>query len=1377
MKSIKNYILSFILFISISFSSLAQRSDLYFDHIDYDVSFSQSMISSIHQTKKGFIWIGTANGLISYDGYNFLRYSYNKDSLNTISNSHINVILEDNENELLVGTNNGLNIFNKKQSNFLRVDVLKVKGGRNYISSIIQDDQNHIWIGTFGGIKRLNKKKYILEEISHDLNSPFRKSRVLSLFYDTKYGVLVGTAKGLECFDPKNGSKKNLPKALSDNASLLKSKIWKIIKEKNGDLWFATETNGVFYYSETENLVTNYVVDFNNKKSLSSNWINDITVVDENTIWFATKNGLCVFKKDRKEFTTYKHNPLTSYSLSDDDVKCFLKDRHGDIWLGTNGGGVNFFQKSNTNFTNIREVTKPSFGLNNALVNAVAKDADGTLWVGTNGGGLNHLDFRNNKNAVYLIDPYDFEKTVNMVTSLVNQNDNLYCGTFNGLFKFNKSSKTFSNIRLSPKDSKERERPITSLLMDNGDLWVGTNGNGLKKVMQDGTVESYMSDGSGNSISDNFITDIANRNNGLWIATQYGLNYFDKRLKKVTKVFKTGGKSKLPNNSLTVMFTDSKKRFWIGAESGGINLFDEKSERFFEINKVKGFTDETIKSISEDAEGNIWVSDNNLLYKIKTKRFKTVPNITDFEITSYSSKDGLKVKQFSNNSSLKLNNNQLVFGSSNGLILFNPSKLLKTKDDAEIVLTKLIVNNEEIKPGNKDIPLENYISETSEITLGYDQGYIGLEFSAMNFVNPEKNEYAYKLESSFNKDDWHNIGSQHYINLTNLNSGTYLLKLRTSDAGGKWNPAVKTLKIIMLPPWWKTWWAYIFYFGLLLGGAVLLFRFFRNKELLKQAFYLEQVEKERQEELYKMKLDFFTNVSHEIRTPLTLISGPVEELLSGAEKDSNLEHKLKVIKSNSDRLLKLVNELMDFRKAEKGSMKIYCEQQDIVSFCFDIYESFRGFAVEKKIDYKFVLNINSVLIYYDKNQMEKVIYNLLSNAFKFTSKNGRITLSVEQKGDDADTIDIKVKDNGIGIPENRKKKIFKNFFQLDDRGSTNMGSGIGLALSKSIVELHHGEIKVQTEADANFTTIFTITLKKGKSHFKKSQIVENAIALTESASPISDIKTEIDVYEAQYQEESESSTKNTILVIEDNEEVLSFVYDILHTDYRVLKFTNGQDALDYMDKEIPDLIVSDVMMPEMDGFELCKILKTNLNTNHIPVILLTAKSSTLNRIEGLSTGADAYISKPFSIEELKLTIMNLLSAKEIMRQKYGERFITDSDQENLDTPEGLFVKKLTNIIKTNLDNPNFDVNDLVKEIGMSRTVLYKKVQTLTNHSVAGFIKNMRLKKAANLFMNTNYSVSEVTYMVGFNDRKHFSKEFKKFYNLSPTVYKSSQIKD
>lgn len=1374
MKNCRTHLFLFIFLYLNSILTFAQQSDLFFEHINYDVNFSQSTISSIYQTKQGFIWLGTSNGLIRYDGYNFLQYVRNKNEEGSISNNHINTILEDNEKNLWIGTNNGLNYFDKNKNNFVNIDIPPIKGGRNYISTIIQDPFKNIWVGTFGGVKRLDKRSRLLKEISNNSNSIFKNCRVLSLFYDKSYGVFVGTSKGLLIFNPQNGSQNKLPALWSANATFSKSKITKIIKDKNGDLWFATETNGVFLFSKSKNNFTNYLHDVNNKNSISSNWISDILSVDDKTIWFATKNGLSVLNKRNNRFFRYVHNPLTSYSLSDNDIKCLLKDRYGSIWLGTVGGGVNFFHKTNSNFVNITESAKPTFGLNNSLVNAIEKEDNQSLWVGTYGGGLNYFDFKKNKSTSYLIDHFDSEKRSNMITSLAHKNrDILLCGTYNGLFEFNKKSKRFNKISLS-KDLKSGDRPINSFLMDNGVIWAATNGSGLKKIEKNGSVVSFSDDGAPNSLSDDFVTDIENRNNYLWVATQDGLNLFDKKTGKVSKVYRTGGPNSIANNSLTTMFTDSKKRLWIGADYDGLTYFDEKNRKFYVINKAMGFTDETIKSIAEDAAGNLWVTANDLLFRIKIKKFNPPFKVADVDITTFSSKDGLKVKQFSNNCSLKLDNNQLVLGSSMGLTFFNPSNVVKTQNESDIVLTKLIVNNEEIFPNNEKFPLENCISETSEITLDYGQTYVGIEFSALNFVNASNNNYSYKLEKTFSKDDWHDIGNQHNISLMDLRSGSYVLSIKTSNEEGLWNPSIKTLKINVLPPWWKTWWAYSIYTLLFIVCSIFFFRFIRNRENLKRALFLEHVEKERQQELYKMKLDFFTNVSHEIRTPLTLISGPVQELLNHAESNSDLELKLNIIKRNSDRLLKLVNELMDFRKAEKGSMKIYCEQQDIVPFCFDIYESFRGIAVEKKIDYKFVLNINSVHIYFDKNQMEKVIYNLLSNAFKFTSKNGRITLAVEQKGMDADTIQIKVKDNGIGIPENRKKKIFKNFFQLDDRGSTNMGSGIGLALSKSIVELHHGELNVQTESDASFTTIFTITLKKGKDHFKKSQIVENLIGISETASPISDIKTETNISLIEEIPE-EVGHKETLLIIDDNEEVLSFVFDILCDEYRILKFTNAQDALEHMENEIPDLIISDVMMPGMDGFELCKILKTNQNTNHIPVVLLTAKSSTINKIEGLSTGADSYISKPFSTEVLKLNIKNLLTAKEIMRQKYSEKFIaTVSEIENIETPEGHFLKKLTQIINDNIDNSNFDVNDLVKEIGMSRTVLYKKVQTLTNQSVASFIKNMRLKKAAYLLLHSSFPVSEITYMVGFNDRKHFSKEFKKLYNLSPTVYKSSK---
>lgn len=1353
----------------------AQNSDLIFEHINYDESFSQSMISSIKQTKKGFIWIGTDNGLFKYDGYNFYRYVRDKNSPGTISNNHINVIFEDSDENLWIGTNNGVNLFNKNTNNFIEVDIPPIKGGRNYISSFVEDDNKNVWIGTFGGVKRLDKENYLLENISSDSNFELNKSRVLSLFYDGDYRVLVGTSLGIKSFNPTNGLETDLPEVFCQNKIFLKSKIWKIVKEANGDLWFGTETRGAFLYSKNSNTLTQYKHDFKDENTISSNWINDIIIIDDNTTWFATKDGLSVYKKDVNEFLTYKHNPLNNSSLTDNDIKCFFKDRHGNIWLGTTVGGVNFYNKANSNFINIEESVKPNFGLNNAIVNSIVEEDDGSLWVGTYGGGLNHIDFKYKKSDYYLIDSQDKKKTSNLITALINEDsDNLLCGTFNGLYRFNKNNKEFKQIPLSKNTNNGEERPITSLLLDRGDIWVATNGNGLKKVSKDGTIENYLSDDSPNSISDNFIMDIENRDDGLWVATQDGLTYFDKKIKKFTRIYRTEEGNSISNNSLTVLFTDSKNRLWIGADYDGLNYFDEKTEKFFIINKTKGFTDATIKSISEDSEGNLWVSSEHFLFKIKIKSQNSVITDSDIEITSYSSKDGVSVKQFSYNCSAKLNNDKLVFGASKGLTIFSPENLIKSPNDTEIVFTKLIVNNQEAKTGKENSILNKPIFQTSEITLNYDQSYIGVEFSSLNFVSPKNIRYAYKLDEAFRADEWHNLATQNRINLTDLASGTYILSVKSSNEDRVWNPKVKTLKITVLPPWWKSLWAYLIYFTLFFILSYIVIRFINMRVKLKRELFLEHVENERQQELYKMQLNFFTNISHEIRTPLTLINGPVEELLMNFGNNNVIKNNLNVIKRNSDSLLKLVNELLDFSKAEKGKMNIYCDKHDIVAFCFEIYDSFKEISLEKNIEYKFVITSHTIPVYFDKNQMEKVINNLLSNAFKFTKKNGKIVFSVELGNNIEKTVNIKVKDNGIGIPEQSKSNLFNRFFQVDDRGANNMGSGVGLALSKSIVELHKGELSIVEEKETWANTVFQISLKLGDEHLLKSQIIRSDIEQDDSE----DIRNEpitIPTNDLQLKTTKQDPNKKTILVVEDNDDVRKFVYNILIDEYNVLEFCNGEEAKNYMEREIPDLIVSDIMMPEMDGLELCKFVKTNESTNHIPVILLTAKASTDNRIEGLATGADSYISKPFSTKVLKLNIINLLSAKEILRHKYSGNFMIDSDLEKLTTPEEIFIKKLMKIIESNLENPNFDVTELVKEIGMSRTILYKKVNTLTNHSVASLIKQIRLKKASDIILNTTYPISEVAYMVGFSDRKHFSREFKKVYKLSPTLYKNSEI--
>ncbi len=1370
------YIISLFILICLQSFVQAQISRLNFEQINYDEDFSPSMISSLVQTKKGFIWIGTENGLFRYDGYSFYRYVRNKTE-GSLSNNHVNVIFEDSAGDLWVGTNHGVNRFNKNSNTFTAIDVSQTKGGRNYISSFAEDSNKNVWVGTFGGVKRLNKMDNLLENISNDLNFKLNQSRVLSLFYDKYYGILIGTAQGLQSFNPETKELNKLPKVFEDHPDFLKAKIWKIVKEANGDLWFGTETMGVFLYSKSNDSLAQFKHNYEDINSISSNWINDIIKVDDDTVWFATQNGLDVYDKNTQTFNRYKHNALNNYSLTDNNLQCFLKDRNDCVWIGTMSGEINFYNKANSNFTNIGETIAPNFGLNHPLATAMLPENDNELWVGTYGGGLTHLNFSLNISNHFMVDERDERKTKNLVTALVEKDKNhLICGTFNGLFDFDKNNKKFTPIQLSAKGSTEDERPITSLIVDNGSIWVGTDGNGLIKVLPDGTIENYMSDKSPSSLSDNFIMDLENRKDGIWITTQNGLNYFDKSLKKVTKLYKTSTNPAIGNNSLTALFTDSKGRLWIGGDFDGLFCFDESSESFSVINKDKGFTNATIQSIVEDQEGNLWVSSEDFLFRIKIDSQTRVFDNSDIQITKFSNKDGVSVKQFSHNASVLINEKQLAFGATKGVTIFNPSTIYKAPNENEIVLTTLIINNEVVESNEDNSILSKPISETSEITINYDQGYLGLEFSSLNFINPKKSRYAYKLDDDLRNDEWHDTGTQNRINLSNLNPGKYLLSIKSTNEDSIWNPKIKTLEITVLPPWWKTWWAYFIYFLLVVLVGLVIANFINNRVKLKRELFLEHVESERKQEMLNMQLNFFTNISHEIRTPLTLIKGPIEELLEDADKDPKSENKLKTIKQNSDRLLKLVNELLDFRKAEKGHMRIYCEEQDIVAFCFEIYESFKGLAVKKGIEYNFVLNSNSIKVFFDKNQMEKVIFNLLSNAFKFTKKNGKIVFAVEQTNSGGNKVLIKIKDNGIGVPETSKSNIFNRFFQVDDRGVHNMGSGVGLALSKTIVELHKGELVLEEEKESWANTVFQIGLWLGKEHLDVDQIddSESAAGNTVIDADLNSRESFTDHEDFEFEYTEYDPDKKTIFTVEDNDEVRKFIADILIENYNVLDFSSAKEAISYMEKEIPDLIISDIMMPEMDGLQFCKFIKTNESTNHIPVILLTAKATVDNRVEGLSTGADSYISKPFSTKVLLLSVQNLLKSKEIFRQKYSGNFIVDSDLEKLTTPEEVFLKKLMQIIEENLENPDFDVSMLVDKIGMSRTILYKKVNSLTNHSVASLIKQLRLKKAADIIVKTSYPISEVAFMVGFNDRKHFSREFKKIYKHSPSAYKKLQ---
>jgi ligand-binding sensor domain-containing protein/signal transduction histidine kinase/DNA-binding response OmpR family regulator len=1370
---------------------IGQSQSYNFKHISYKEGLVQSPISNFLQDSKGFIWFGTLKGLNRFDGYEFKTFRYNDNDKKSLINNRVNIIFQDSRQNLWIGTSNGLCLYDRDSETFRGIDVLEIKGGRNYISSITEDKHGNIWVGTFAGIRKLNRRTKKLEELSHA--GSLRYDAIFSLFIDNDNQIWAGSKRGLKKIDPQTGKVLLLPAFFDPVTSSNNINVLVTRQDNQGNLWFGTESAGVFKYLKDAGRLIRYNFSNTDPNSIASNWIKDILVYDQHRIWFGTRSGISILDTGTGKFTTIAHDPQNGNSLSDNAVWCFMKDRASCIWVGTFAGGINFYYEGNSNFRNIGEKVGHELGLNHVLVNAVAEDPDKSLWVGTFGGGLNHLDRSTGKSEYYSIRSIHQGRAANGVKSLaLSSSDNLWVGTLDGLSLFSRKSKTFRYFNFPVSDGKLSENLINTLLADESGVWVGTNGGGLRYVLPDGVSTIHLKKGSGNlqlpaaSISDNFVTAmVKDQKRNLWIGTQNGLDYYDLKLRKVTRIYRKVRKTKfqLSNNNITALFYDAKDRLWVGTEGGGLNYFDEKTQRFYSISKNIGLGDNVIHAIVEDRQQNLWLSTDQGLFKLRFKNFSVPFSKQDLQISGYTANDGLISNQFSGNAGKMLSTGEIIFGGINGLSIFKPDKIVRNSFSPRVALTQLLINNKEVK------------ISSDTILLNYDQSNLSLRYSALNFINSENNRYAYRLEGLPNGDGWQEAGTERVVNFANLSPGKYNFKVKAANNDGLWGAPLSILQIQISPPWWRTVWAYLGEALLLVTILIVITNFLRNRSLLRRNLELEKENRLRQQELYQLKLDFFTNISHEIRTPLTLILGPLEKLIN-REGRTKIGRELTMIKSNAERLMKLVTELLDFRKAEEGHLSIRFSKQDLVIFCAEIYKSFEGMAADKEIRFEFDAPPGEILVYFERHQLAKVIFNLLSNAFKFSDANATITFAVSINPSVEQEIEIAVSNTGKYIPEEIQQQLFDSFFQSEETHTHQPGTGVGLALAKSIVELHKGRISVQSIYGDPALTTFTVCLRSGRAHVTEQEITDTAFLNKQSfPSPVADIKAKLpgnaeaaeddDAWKGvklpkdnRMQEFDEvpgntdlvSKKTYTILIAEDNPEVRRLLSETLAEDYDVLEFENGNEALNFMKTSLPDLILSDVMMPGIDGLELCRQIKTAESTSHIPVVLLTARASTLHQVDGLTVGADAYISKPFNLQVLLLSIRNLLKSQEIIRNKFTEQIILQPSNVIISTPDEKFIQKLMQIIGDQMDDPEFDVNTLVTEIGMSRTVLYKKVQTLTNFTVADLIKYMRLQKAASLLQSGSFPVAEVAYLVGFNDRKHFSREFKKQYKVSPSVY-------
>lgn len=1335
----------FIVTVFLCPSLFAQTNQLPFEHLTVERGLSQSSVISIAQDSTGFLWFGTKDGLNKYDAQQFEVFRNDSKNKNSLSSSqNINALLTDRKGNLWVATQRGLNLYlpeTKSFKRFLHSPRDKSSLSNNTIRCLYEDRDGQIWVGTENGLNKLTGKGtfehfFTVGAFGDGMVNPVIKA----VYQDSKRNIWVGTQSGLAMLTRKEGKYKArlFFHKETDSYSLPANDITTITEDLNHNLWIGTHFKGLSLYDRNASTFTQ----FNTSNSgISSNIIRKVIVDRDGLLWIATLNGISIYDPVKQQFRNQAYDPEEASSLNQNSIYDIFQDKAGSVWVGTYYGGINVYHPNAVSFKVYKHYAYKN-SLSSNVISALVEDREGNLWIGTEAEGLNYYNqktglFRNFKSQ-------DNQNSLssNLIKAIsIDASGNLWIAAYEGgVDYYDIRKQTFKHYKITAGKSLVEKR-ISYLLADaQNRLWVGSR-NGL--FLLDTAADQFQSLHSGTgkyqipACSITYLFEDSSQK--LWISTELGVFYLPKGGRQFVKLhFKESNFL----SHINIIAQTRSGTMLFGSYNEGMAYYYPDKKRLKLFTTDNGLPSNNITGIIEDNDEQIWVSTD-----------KGIAQIGQNQVRLYTRDDGLPGNVFNYHSVLKDRKGNLYFGGYNGLVSFNPEKIVPNIAVPKVVFTNLKLFNQEIAINDESQLLPGSLNSIDKLVLSYQQNVFSIGFSALNFVKSRKNKYAYRLEGL--EDSW-NYVDHPTATFNNLPDGTYHLLVKGSNNDGIWSTKPARLKIVIQPPFWRTWWAYMIYLMVIAGILYLVMRFMLIKALLK-----------REHDVHQMKLEFFTNVSHEIRTPLTLILGPLEKLIQENQKDLNVHRQLLVVSKNAKRLMRLINELMDFRKIESGKKQLNISAGNIVAFAQEIYCSFQPLAAQRAIQYEFKSNQELIEVYFDKDQLEKVIFNLLSNAFKFTPESGKISVEISLQ---EEHVYIRVKDNGPGIPEENKSKLFTDFYQVVNHKQRNTGTGIGLALSRSIAKLHQGNLVL--EGDSTLTS-FCLSLKTGNNHYKSSEINN---VLPAEASHWYNPQTEVDtlIYDEVKKKASISGVLPLLLVVDDNEEVKEFIVKTLNPKYQVIAASNGVEALALAFEKIPDVIISDVMMPEMDGFEFCLNIKTDIRTRHIPVVLLTARSSDLHELDGLKNGADIYLTKPFSVEKLHLVTQNLITLHENMRAKFSQQFSLEPSEVEVESSDGEFLNKVLQLIEDNISNSDFTVNVFATEIGMSAPVLYKKINALTGMTVNNFIKSIRLKRALQLFQQNAGNISEVAYMVGFNDAKYFSKEFKKQFGQPASAFQKKQ---
>ncbi|PIB34259.1 hypothetical protein BFP72_01835 [Reichenbachiella sp. 5M10] len=1339
---------------------MAGEGKLAFKHFHSAEGLSQSGVIAIAQDHFGLLWLGTRDGLNRYDGRSFQVYRYDPSDSTSISNNDILDIKVDSKGDLWIGTYNGLNRYLQREERFDRYlsseedHVLS----NNTIRTLELVTDDWVWVGTQEGLNLLHTSTQEIKTIRHisGVSQTIPGDYILDIYRDSRGDVWVATDQGL-CVtrNPLDESPVFSAVALRQGS---KDPIFvqEIIEDEKGDLWVGTRDFGLYQIDSSGELLG--YLSTQTTPALVHDNVRSLAVGADESLWIGTYHGLNRLMPDGQMQSSLA-DPLDVDGLSENKVKKVYCSSNGAIWVGTYFGGLNMWHEVNFNFNALSQ-NPDGGGLSNNVVSAILQEGQRFI-IGTEGGGVNLYD-RSTGDFSY-INTVQGDLASDNVKYLRwdRQGESIWICTFDAgvtLWDLHMRRK----LLMLSTETGLSHNSVYDMAQDRHGRWaIGTFGGGLNVYDPETNNVRWVQqdDSQPHGLSDNQVRSLlVDRDQNLWVATQNGLNFSTAEAADPYASFAYYFYDTELQNGQDVLFIYQSKdgTIWTATKEKGLYRLVEGHFEWVDLFGELSNPSQIIHSIEEDEEGYLWVSSNNGIARLDPK---------SGQVKLFTESDGLNSNEFNNKSSLVTQDGMMFFGSPKGITWFDPAELKQNQFATAVVLNRLTVNNAVVHPGDTTQILGETLAMTQEIELDYDQSNFSIEYALPSYVNSKKNKFQYRMDGL--ESEWKHtmVNSASY---TIQNPGDYVFQIRGANSDGLWSEEWTELHIRVNPAPWRSTWAFVLYALVIVGALFLFFRITRSRAQLKYDLNLELELHKKEQELTDSKLQFFTNISHEFRTPLTLILGPLEQILRDYQGSSTIYKQMKVMQHNAGQLLKLINQLMDFRKMENKQAPLETAEGNLVKFVREVCLSFNTYARNGKYDYTFRSSEEDIRVYFDRDKLERVIYNLLSNAFKYTEEGGQVTVTVERL---ERAVEIRVLDSGQGIPQDTQDKIFDRFFQLPahtSQSQSQRGTGIGLALTKSIVDLHHGEIEVESQLGKGST--FCVRLLLGKEHLQPNEIMEDF----KDSESLDHYQPEVttdwsDVIQDAIVQPKDPSAK-TILVVEDNAEVRRFIRDILAADYNILEAENGRKGLEVAVREVPDLIISDVMMPEMDGIEFCAQAKSNLKISHTPFILLTARTSLIFKYEGLESGADEYINKPFNTKELHLKVRNMLRFVDNLKGRFQSNAEIAPSELTISSLDEEMLKRAIEIVDQNIENQFFDVALFCTELGVSRTMLFTKVKAWTNLTPNEFIHSMRMKRAASLLEQAKITVSQISFKVGFKNPKYFSKCFQKYHGCTPTQY-------